>query len=222
MINDMKTAFVLLLLCLSAGSILTTAPANSAEPVAETGSAAERIRPLSITPSNPIYPESLYSQGVQGTVDILVHVGPDGAPSDVSVQQTSRSAELDAIALKLVKGLKFGAADGGKTQALPPIVVPVEFSRDTATKLSEKTCRDLNIDVEYQKRTFPEAVPQDLSIIKLTVGMVFLTNSRQLGGDQLVNASRKTSAAAKDIIAVCSANPDANFLQSFQALVARP
>jgi TonB family protein len=182
---------------------------------------AARVRPVSIRPSDPVYLESLHTQGIQGTVEILARVGPDGFPFEVSVQKSSRSPELDELGLKIVKDLKFGAGGGGTTQSLPPIVVPVEFLRDSVTTLSKKTCRELNVDVEYQKRMFPESNRQDMTVIKMTIGALFLASSQRATGDQLVATSRRTSAAAKEIIAACSSNPEANYLQTFRELAAK-
>jgi TonB family protein len=209
-------------------ALASTPLSAHAQPVSEPAASAPRpvvqvarVRPVSIRPSDPIYLESLHTQGIQGTVEILARVGSDGFPVEVSVQKSSRSSELDELGLKVVKDLRFGAGGAGNTQPLPPILVPVEFLRDSVTTLSKKTCRELNVDVDYQKRTFPESNPQDMPVIKMTVGALFIASAQRATGDQLVAASRRTTAAAKEIIGACSSNPDANYLQTFRELVAK-
>ena len=48
----------------------------------------------------PNFPEVAINQGVEGTVIVLVTIGPDGAPSDVRVWQSSGNAALDRAALQ--------------------------------------------------------------------------------------------------------------------------
>jgi len=48
----------------------------------------------------PNFPEVAINQGVEGTVIVLVTIGPDGVPSDVRVWQSSGNAALDRAAMQ--------------------------------------------------------------------------------------------------------------------------
>ncbi len=48
----------------------------------------------------PNFPDVVVNQGVEGTVIVLVTIGPDGVPSDVRVWQSSGNAALDRAAMQ--------------------------------------------------------------------------------------------------------------------------
>jgi protein TonB len=55
----------------------------------------------------PEYPQEAIDAGAQGTVVILVTIGPDGSASDIRVSQSSGSAALDRAALEAAKESTF-------------------------------------------------------------------------------------------------------------------
>jgi protein TonB len=74
------------------------APAPSAEPV-EGGDLSSQV--LSARP--PAYPVDARRRREQGTVKLLVLVGPDGRVSDIELASSSGSQALDRAALSAVK-----------------------------------------------------------------------------------------------------------------------
>jgi protein TonB len=55
----------------------------------------------------PEYPQEAIDAGAQGTVVILVTIGPDGSATDIRVSQSSGSAALDRAALQAAKQSTF-------------------------------------------------------------------------------------------------------------------
>jgi TonB family protein len=211
-------------LALCAGLALASAAgvaqdvAASAEPAASAPAPLKKLRAQSPLPGSAAYPAELASQGVQGTTDVLVAIGADGAPAAVSVHASSGSAALDELALGFVRGLRFrvpGAATGA-----PPrdVILPVEFLRDSVEGLQAKRCADFNVDAAYFRATFPDTDPSRMPVIRMTTGMLLLTGVSR-GGDAMVAMARQLAAAAKGIATACQAAPDANYLQTFVGLL---
>ncbi|WP_202844632.1 energy transducer TonB [Luteimonas saliphila] len=86
-------------------------------------------RPLTQTP--PEYPATALRSGIEGTVLVLVEVGADGVPTDVSVARRSSSRDLDRAALQAVRGWRFEPAmrDGKAVES--SVQVPVDFRLET-------------------------------------------------------------------------------------------
>lgn len=207
---------------LLAGLAVASAPgaaqqgaAASAEPAAS--APAKKLRAQSPAPGSAAYPAELASQGVQGTTDVLVAIGADGAPVAVSVHASSGSAALDELALGFVRGLRF-RAPGAAAAALPDVILPVEFLRDSVEGLQTKRCADFNVDADYFRATFPDTDPSRMPVIRMTTGMLLLTGTSR-SGDAMVAMARQLAAAAKGIAAACRAAPDAHYLQTFVDLV---
>lgn len=55
----------------------------------------------------PVYPPAAVARGEQGTVVLLVHVGPDGRPSEVDIVRSSGFAQLDQAARRAVSRWHF-------------------------------------------------------------------------------------------------------------------
>lgn len=147
--------------------------------------------------------------GVQGKTVVLALLKTDGTPESVSVQQTSRSAQLDEIALSIVKGLSFHPKDDAAGSPLQSVLVPVEFSKNTVASLTTMTCGDLNTDLSYFKATFPEKKPGDLKLFKVAVGAMFFTieHERQLAFVKSINDVIATT------IGTCVAEPQRKFFE---------
>jgi protein TonB len=62
-----------------------------------------------------------------GTVRVLVTVGADGVPTDVSVESSSQSRDLDRAALDAVRKWRFRPAQRGGQAVAGSVVVPIEF-----------------------------------------------------------------------------------------------
>jgi len=210
-------------LALLAGLAVASAPgaaqqgaAASAEPAAS--APAKKLRAQSPAPGSAAYPAELASQGVQGTTDVLVAIGADGAPVAVSVHASSGSAALDELALGFVRGLRFRAPGAAAGAALPDVILPVEFLRDSVEGLQTKRCADFNVDADYFRATFPDTDPSRMPVIRMTTGMLLLTGTSR-SSDAMVAMARQLAAAAKGIAAACRAAPDAHYLQTFVDLV---
>ncbi|WP_374674346.1 TonB family protein [Ideonella sp.] len=79
-------------------------PAASA-PTAAAPSLPQRIREVSLRPTDAGYPPELSAKGVQGTIELRVRLGADGSPTEVSLHASSRSPERDQAAVAVARGL---------------------------------------------------------------------------------------------------------------------
>ncbi len=82
------------------------------------------------TQPEPVYPPSAVRSREEGTVMLRVDVGADGTPTDVSVETSSRSRDLDRAAVTAVRGWTFDPAIRGGTAQASTVRVPVEFTLD--------------------------------------------------------------------------------------------
>ncbi|HEY9107887.1 MAG TPA: energy transducer TonB [Roseateles sp.] len=211
----------LALLALVSSSLQAQPEPAASEPAASAPPATRvvRLKAQSLRPGGTAYPAALAEQGVQGTAEVLVRIAPDGTPADVSLHATSRSAALDEQALAYVRGLRFGARSGAGSGALPDVILPVEFLRDTVEGLLAKTCAEFNIDKAYFKAAFPETEPSHMPVVRMTTGMLLLAGMPRQSGEALVAQARQLNAAAAGIESACEAEPEANYLKRFVELV---
>lgn len=198
------------------GAVPAAATAASA-----TSLPAQRVKARSLRPGEAAYPAALAERGVQGTAEVLAKLGADGAPSVVTIVSSSRSVELDELALADVRRLRFRSANGASGTSLPDIVVPVEFMRDSLATLKAKTCREFNVDVAYFRSTFPELDTGRMPIINLTTGALFMgaIPTSGLTGDALVTHAKRIREAGSGITAACLAAPDSSYLELYVDLV---
>jgi protein TonB len=75
----------------------------------------------------PAYPAHARRRGVEGTVILLVHVGPDGRPRRVEVDQSSGHTLLDRAARRAVQKWSFRPATRGGREVAGSVKVPVRF-----------------------------------------------------------------------------------------------
>lgn len=81
-----------------------------------------------IQTSPPEYPMELACDDVGGQVILKVTVGPDGSPSAIVVDKSSRAPALDAAAAEAVRGWQFRAATRNGQPIEQTIQVPVTFT----------------------------------------------------------------------------------------------
>jgi protein TonB len=118
-----------------------TAPSPAAPPAPPSAAAAPSNAPVaaSITPpdfnaaylKNPgaAYPTASRYRREQGVVRLRVQVSADGAPTQVLLERSSGSADLDAAAMDVVKKRwKFAPAKQGDRAVSAWVIVPMEFS----------------------------------------------------------------------------------------------
>jgi protein TonB len=75
----------------------------------------------------PVYPPMALARDWQGTVLLLVHVSPDGAPSEVTVKESSGYAALDDSAVAAVRTWEFAAARVNERAISSVVEVPIRF-----------------------------------------------------------------------------------------------
>ncbi|MDE3011981.1 MAG: energy transducer TonB [Pseudomonadota bacterium] len=76
----------------------------------------------------PVYPERARTAGIEGLVRIRAHIGSDGQPGNLSVLDSSGSADLDAAALAGVARWRFHPARRGDRQVAAWLDIPVRFA----------------------------------------------------------------------------------------------
>lgn len=114
---------------IDAGSIPAvedTGPITSFEP---TGPAIAELQALA-SPAPP-YPGMAIRRHLEGTVVLMILVGADGIPQEVTIEKSSGSTLLDEAAMKFVKARwRFAAAQSGGTAISAYARVPIKFSLD--------------------------------------------------------------------------------------------
>ncbi len=153
------------------------------------------------------YAKQLADKGVQGNVSVRAVVAADGTLTAPKISETSRSDELDRLALALVLTFKFKP----KKSAAPvtEIIVPILFLKDSLTSLHQKSCAEFNIDYGYFKVTFPEKETGDMTVFKMATGVAFATSGFDMKRVKRLK-SATTGTATK-----CAASPDSKFLDVF-------
>lgn len=185
-------------LALSVALILSL-PAAHAQPI--------QARAVIVEPGSAYYGAELMKAGVQGTSVVSGMLQNDGSLQDLAIQASSRSAALDEAALVFVKTRHF-KAKGGEADARPmPLLVPVEFMKDDLFTLDRKTCADLNVDVAYKDRTFPEDVAASPKVVEMAVGLLTI-KAMQGGKDKQRAYLRGVKPAVANMRATCQAQPD--------------
>ncbi|HEU4664564.1 MAG TPA: TonB family protein [Dokdonella sp.] len=136
----------------SAGErIAATTAAATAAPLAGAAAGADgdgegRVRGARFRPPRvlkrvlPSYPDDAYAQGRQGSVDVIVTVGVDGAPLDAHVYSASGSPSLDRAAVDAVRAWSYAAAtkDGEPTQAQAIVTIDWSIARETRLRAASR------------------------------------------------------------------------------------
>ena len=138
----MKMVLKVLAVSLAIGS-----PAGAANP-----------RPVELVeaPKAP-YPDALKAQGQQGEVGLQGTVQVDGSLRDVSVTSSSRSAELDRIAVESFSKWRFTpAADAAGNPIEAPVRTKIEFWKDDLMNFGGKSCADFVIDYDWHNSVYPD------------------------------------------------------------------
>ena len=168
-----------------------------------------RAREIVVYPDDQEYPAELVKTGVQGTAFVLVAFNPDGTPVSTAVRTTSRSDQLDEIALSIVRKLSLQQTTDSGTPRYSSVLVPVKFSKDVVTDLGKKSCEDLNVDLAYFRSVFPQKKSEDLELFSIATGALFLIvkNEKRMP----IVAGRKT--VISKTIATCAAEPERKFFE---------
>lgn len=102
--------------------------AEPAPPPQAAGGQSTPPRPVAGQTPSPTYPAAELRRGRGGTVLLRVEVGPDGAPTAVTVAESSRSRALDRAAVAAVRNWRFEPALANGQPAAGTVRVPVEFT----------------------------------------------------------------------------------------------
>lgn len=121
-------------------------------------------REVTVYATDGAYPAELAQRGVQGEATVELALGQRDRAA--AVRESSRSAELDALALVMAKRLDIAGAPG--TSGL----VRIKFVRDHSTTLATKSCADFNADAAYQTATFPERSLREMPAMVEGVNML--------------------------------------------------
>jgi len=207
MIESTRRIGVLVVLSFSGVSMAQTVAAEASAAVAQPKLAGG----VSLTPRNAIYPPALAATGAQGSVTILAQVNGDGAVTEATVHETSRSSELDAIALGIVRKSTIPGAKSELAALQQMVLVPVDFRKDTSADIKTKTCADFNVDIAYFKATFPELPASKMTVFHLATGIKFLT----VAPAQQVALAKRLNGAIDATIKACANEPDRIYFDVF-------
>lgn len=134
-------------------------------------------REVTVYASDASYPEALAQRGVQGEVTLELALDDKGRMALVTVRDSSRSADLDALALAMARRLDIVAA-GSERSGL----VTIRFKKDHSTTIATKSCADFNVDAAWQAATFPERSLRELPALYDSIGVVVYSLHREGSG----------------------------------------
>lgn len=177
----------------------------------------ETVRTISIRPSqDTLYPADLVTSGLQGVALVRVTLDPAGLPIDAAIEKTSRSTRLDELASAVSRKLSYKAREGSPQPAV--VLVPVEFLRDSVTTLGKKSCAEFNTDAAYFSTTFPEVDVQEMKVINMATGLLFMAQV-SASKDAKFAFTKSLKTAIPKAVAECSSRPDAGFLATFKQAI---
>jgi TonB family protein len=79
------------------------------------------------------YPVRLWREGIEGEVLLRIHVTTVGTVDSVELERSSGHAELDSIALRGARQLRYDPATEGEQPIAVWAMLPVRFTRSTDT-----------------------------------------------------------------------------------------
>lgn len=120
------------------------------------------------------------------------------------MRESSRSAELDKLAVEMARRLEFGSDAGGPRVGL----VNLRFRKDHASTIAAKSCADFNADAAYQMATFPERSLRELPVFYEGIGKLVYGFHRD--GER--RAFPSVDAVLDATIAGCASAPQAGML----------
>ena len=189
---------------LAAGSTLALALLALAPQSVAAQAALPTWREITVYASDTSYPAALARRGVQGDVTLELALDDQGRKGLVTVRDSSRSADLDALAMDMARRLDIASAGGAQSG-----LVTIRFKKDHTTTIATKSCADFNADAAWQAATFPERSLRELPALSDSIGMLVYSlhrsgSARQSfpGVEAIVNAT----------VAACARAPDAGML----------
>jgi len=196
------------------GSLMTAiagAAEESQEPVVAPLDIGEQV----LEPGSSSYPADLAATGAQGTVKIRSTIAPDGRLIEARVETSSKSTQLDELAIGYSNKLKIKspAEAKGAREAL----LEVTFARDTVDTILKKTCAEFNTDLAFARGLDPAATAGDLRGYRLVSGMVMFGMNRS--PKEMTTMAKNLKDAPLALERTCAAFPDEKFAAVFQAVI---
>ncbi|WP_374410533.1 energy transducer TonB [Novosphingobium colocasiae] len=167
--------------------------------------------------SSPKEPDltNLYKQGIQGDVLFDLVIGQNGRIRNASLNKSSRSPELDKIAVDLLNGSTFSsAADHDGKPVAVRATLPMYFWKDSMTdpKYFKKSCHEFLIDVNWRAEHFPEEKPEEYHGWLLAKGAIVISSLRAAGLSGIgQHREFPKTPAYSDVIEACKAKPERPF-----------
>ncbi|WP_306395978.1 hypothetical protein [Telluria beijingensis] len=183
---------------LAAGSTLALALLALAPQSVAAQATLPTWREITVYASDASYPAALARRGVQG--DVTVELAPD-ARGLATVRDSSRSAELDALALAMARRLDITGTGNG--------LVTIRFRKDHTTTIATKSCADFNADAAWQAATFPERGLRELPALSESIGMLVYSLHRNGSARQSFPG---VEAIVQATVAACARAPEGGML----------
>jgi len=161
-------------------------------------------REITIYASDAGYPPALARRGVQGNVTVELALDDKGRKGVITVRESSRSAELDALALAMARRLDIPASGAHRTG-----LVTFKFKKDHSATIATKSCADFNVDAAWQAATFPERGPRELPVSYESIGTLIYSLHREGSARQSFPG---VEAVMNATVATCARTPEAGML----------
>lgn len=167
--------------------------------------------------------EDLQARGIQGQSVVQFIIQADGTITETTIASSSKSDELDQVALELVDLFVAKAALDAEGQPVAVSVkMPLNFWKDSLVdgSLIEKTCADFVIDADWFLSVNPESSIKDMRVWLMTSGAfisAFFNSGRasESMADRFKNAPRPDP---DELYQYCSQKPKKKFFESFRKL----
>jgi len=189
---------------LAAGSTLALSLLAMAPQSAAAQATVPAWREITIYATDASYPAALARRGVQGNVTVELALDDKGRKGVIAVRESSRSAELDALALAMARRLDI-AASGEHRSGL----VSFKFKKDHLSTIATKSCADFNVDAAWQAATFPERSLRELPVTYDSIGTLVYSLHRDGTARQSFPG---VEAILNATVATCARTPEAGML----------
>jgi TonB family protein len=187
---------------LTACTVLTLATLAAASPSVAAQATVPAWRDVVVYAADAAYPVALARRGVQGEAVVELTVDAEARERTATVRTSSRSAELDALAMTMARRMDIAAADGASG------LVRVRFLKDHSSTVATKTCADFNVDAAYQVATFPERRLREMPAMVEGIGM--LIHNLHSGGS--ARSFPAVEALLDATVAACARTPASGML----------
>ena len=168
-----------------------------------------------LEPGSSSYPAELAATGAQGTVKTHSKIGADGRLLDAQVETSSKSAQLDELAIGYANKLRIKPPSDSK--GAQEARLQVTFARDTVQTILGKTCAEFNTDLAFARGLDPAASAASLRGYRLASGLVMF--AKQRGKKEMDAMAKNYKGAPAAIESACAAQPDANFAATFESVI---